>query len=239
MHEASMHAVSSFVTLTYDDAHLSASLNYSDFQRFMYRVRKRFGPTRFFMCGEYGVQNWRPHFHALLFGLTFKDGQVIGTDLYRSRELELLWPYGYSSFGGVSMQSAGYVARYSLKKVTGDAASSHYSRVDSRTGEIVQLVPEFGHMSLKPGIGFEWFKKYWKDVFAARDGVVMPGGHVMPAPRYYWKLLESIDWDRREELELERYLTAGKFAEDTTAARLAVRELCQLAKEKFRKERAL
>jgi len=236
MHEAAMHDVSSFVTLTYDDAHLSASLNYSDFQRFMYRLRKRFGPTRFFMCGEYGSQNWRPHFHALLFGLRFGGAQAIGKDLYRSGELERLWPFGYSSFGDVTFQSAGYVARYSLKKVTGDAAAAHYSRVDIRTGEIVDLVPEFGHMSLKPGIGFNWFQKYWRDVFACRDGIVVRG-RVVPPPKYYWKLLESIDWDRKEELELERYLNAGLFAEDTTPARLATRELCQLAKERFRKER--
>ena len=70
MHEASMHAPSSFVTLTYEESKLPAggALVYEDFQLFMKRVRKKFGPTRFFMCGEYGDENRRPHFHAGLFG---------------------------------------------------------------------------------------------------------------------------------------------------------------------------
>ena len=233
-----MHDVSSFVTLTYDDSHVEPSLKYRDFQRFMYRLRKRFGPTRFFMCGEYGSLNWRPHFHALLFGLGFPDRVLLGGDLYRSPALEKLWPFGFSTIGDVTFQSAGYVARYSLKKVTGDLADRHYSRVDLRTGECVRLVPEFGHMSLKPGIGFGWFQKYWRDVFAARDGCVVRG-RVVPPPKYYWKLLESVDPDRQEELELERYVNAGLFAEDTTPARLATRELCQMSRELSRKERAI
>src|SRR5258708_6987049 len=54
MHEAQMHDTSCFITLTYDDDHYGGpSLNYVDFQQFMYRLRKRLGPTRFYMCGEY------------------------------------------------------------------------------------------------------------------------------------------------------------------------------------------
>ena len=234
-----MYDVSSFVTLTYDDAHLPTTLIYSHFQKFMYRLRKRLGPTRFFMCGEYGDQNLRPHFHALLFGQGFPDRRPCGANLYRSPTLESLWTAGFSSVGDVTFQSAGYVARYSLKKVTGSRAGAHYSAVDVRTGEVVYREPEFGHMSLKPGIGFGWFQKYWRDVFAVRDGVVAPGGRLVPPPKYYFKLLESIDPDRVEELELERYVNAGHFAEDCTPARLVTRELCQLAKERSRAQRCL
>lgn len=95
VHEASMHPVSSFVTLTYDDAHYTPSLNYPDFQRFMYRVRQKFGATRFFCAGEYGSLNDRPHFHALLFGLGFTDLSLIGAKLYRSSTLESLWPFWF------------------------------------------------------------------------------------------------------------------------------------------------
>lgn len=238
MHESQMHDVSSFITLTYDDDHWKPGLVYRDFQRFMYRLRKRLGPTRFFMCGEYGGQTLRPHFHALLFGQGFPDREPLSSTLYRSRTLEDLWRFGFSSVGDVSMQSAGYVARYALKKVSGDRAAAHYERLDTRTGEIVSVVPEFGHMSLKPGIGFSWFAKYWQDVFAARDGVVVKG-RVVPSPRYYCRLLESIDPDRVDELEFERYVKSGLISADTTRERLATRELCALARERSRKERSL
>ena len=69
-HEASLYSVNSFVTLTYDDEHLPGDqcLDHRDFQLFMKRLRKRF-PSRFFMCGEYGGLNGRPHYHSILFGV--------------------------------------------------------------------------------------------------------------------------------------------------------------------------
>ena len=73
MHEASMHMFNSFVTLTYDDDHLPEynSLNYKHFQDFMKRLRKSHNGVRFYMCGEYGEDFSRPHYHALLFNCFF------------------------------------------------------------------------------------------------------------------------------------------------------------------------
>ena len=73
MHEASMHMFNSFVTLTYDDNHLPEynSLNYKHFQDFMKRLRKSNNGVRFYMCGEYGEDFSRPHYHALLFNCFF------------------------------------------------------------------------------------------------------------------------------------------------------------------------
>lgn len=234
VHEAQMHEVNSFVTLTYDDDHLeSPSLRYSDFQAFMRRVRKQLGPTRFFMCGEYGELNWRPHFHAILFGRTFPNDGMVGENVWRSAVLERLWPLGLSSVGNVTSQSAAYVASYSRKKVTGERAAEHYRRVCAATGEVVDLVPEFGRMSLKPGIGYSWFEKYWREVYVARDGVVSAGGRTVPPPRYYDKLLEKVDGDLREFKEFERYVRSADFAADSTPDRLLVRERCAAAKAAF------
>lgn len=232
-----MHKESCFVTLTYDDAHYHPSLNYRDFQLFMYKLRRRLGPTRFFMCGEYGDLNYRPHFHAILFGRSFKrDGVVSGSgecEAYRSSTLEDIWKNGYSSFGGVTYQSAAYVARYALKKITGERADAHYTRIDPFSGEVVKAVPEFAHMSLKPGIGYTWFQKYWKEVYLARDGVVLQGGRTVPSPRYYDQLLVDTCPDLKESKDFERYLKSQDFAADCTVDRLAVREQCAKAKLRF------
>ena len=225
MHESSMHEHSSFVTLTYDVPNCPISLDYRDFQRFMYRLRKQHGPTRFFACGEYGETTRRPHFHALLFGRTWANRDPVGKDLYRSPDLERLWPHGFSSFGAVTYQSAAYVAGYALKKVTGAKAQDHYLTVDWRSGELVELQPEFAHMSLKPGIGYTWFSKYWQEVYGPRDGCVLQGGKLIPAPTYYDRLLSQLDDDRFQELTVERYNKSAIFADDNTPARLAVREI--------------
>lgn len=234
-----MHDVSSFVTLTYDQKNYSPSLDYLDYQRFMYRLRDRFGPTRFFVCGEYGEQTQRPHFHAILFGKTFRSNGQIGKNVYRSEELERLWKNGISSFGECTYESAAYVAGYTLKKITGPPADSHYSRVDLRTGECLRVEPEFGHMSLKPGIGYTWFQKYWKEVYLARDGVVRKGGAVCPPPKYYDKLLLEMDSDLKESIDFKRYISSEKFRADCTIDRLKVREDCALAKRKFLKKESV
>ena len=108
MHEAQMHTQNCFLTLTYDDAHLPSdrSLHYRDFQLFIKRLRKRYPGRRirYYMAGEYGENFGRPHWHACIFGFDFDDKKLwkrtsANSLLYRSKDLELLWPFGYSSIG--------------------------------------------------------------------------------------------------------------------------------------------
>jgi len=226
-----MHLDNCFLTLTYSDSELpkSGSLEYRVFQLFMKRVRKHFHPAtvRFYMCGEYGDMRERPHYHALLFGVDFKDRvywstSPSGEKLYRSPTLEKLWPHGHSLIGNVTFESAAYVARYIMKKVTGDNADAHYSKTDPETGEIVRRLPEFTRMSLKPGVGKGWVDKYRDDVYP-HDYVVVRGKKSRP-PRYYDKALDQVDPEALEAIKFERGLAGRVHADDQTPERLAVRE---------------
>lgn len=230
MHEASLWDASSFVTLTYDDEHLpvQGQLVYKHFQLFMRRLRKARADrkVRFFMCGEYGEKFQRPHFHACLFNVEFPDRELFstagGNRLYTSAELSRLWTDGFASVGELSFDSAAYVARYCMKKVNGKLADDHYRRTDLITGEMVEMEPEFSHMSLKPGIAGEWFDRYWKDV-VVRDEVHVNGTRAKP-PRFYDKRLLVIDADKFDEIAYERYLKSVEFQDDTSPERLRVRE---------------
>lgn len=181
MHEASMHDANCFVTLTYDEEHVpdDGSLVKGDFQRFMKRLRRSVEPrkVRFFHCGEYGEVSRRPHYHALLFGFDFPDkrGWSVrnGLPVWRSADLERLWPLGLSELGSITFESAAYVARYVVKKVTGRAAESWYGGREA----------EYATMSRRPGIGRAWLEKYKCEVYPA-DGVVMRG-RLMKPPRAY------------------------------------------------------
>ncbi|QCQ84779.1 replication initiator protein [Blackfly microvirus SF02] len=229
-HESSLYERSAFATLTYSDEFVptDGSLAYSHYQKFMRRVREKFGPTRFFMCGEYGEDKLRPHFHAGLFGLWPYDAKPwrkgeYGHMNYRSGLLESCWKLGNVEFGILCQQSAAYMARYTFKKVTGDKADVHYEGYDVETGELVHRVPEFCHMSLRPGIGARWFAKYASDVFP-HDRVVMRGVVGKP-PRYYDILLKRSDPVMLEVVQQERIMAAAKLGGvDTTEERLAVRE---------------
>jgi len=229
VHEAQLHDSNAFVTLTYDNEHVPSdgSLRYVDFQRFMRKLRKRFGSVRFYMCGEYGETTFRPHYHALLFGLDLFDKKPIGTTpsgfpLWRSPMLESIWEHGYSSFGDVTFESAAYVSRYVMKKVTGPNADEHYTRVSPHTGEIVKVTPEFTRMSLKPGIGAPWLERFASDVLTC-DQVSLRGRKMKP-PRYYDNKLREQYWQRFEEIDLERFQKAMDMADDNTPERLVVRE---------------
>lgn len=230
VHEAQLHEHNQFVTLTYRDEALphDGSLRYRDFQLFMKRLRRRFRGSRirFFMCGEYGEQLHRPHYHACLFGLELTDKEVWsvrqGVTLYRSPTLDALWEHGFVTVGDVTFESANYVARYVVKKVTGKRAEDHYTRVDLHTGEVSALVPEFVRMSLRPGIAAEWVQKYQSDVYTF--DVVHCRGSQMKPPRYYDKRLREVDDDAAAQIDAERYRKSLLTAEDSTPERLAVRE---------------
>lgn len=236
MHESQVHDASCFVTLTYDDDRLPdrGSLRYRDFQLFMKRLRKKLGiPVRFYMCGEYGELTSRPHFHACLFGCHFGDRRVFkqsgsGFTLYTSELLSSLWTDGFASVAELSFESAAYVARYVMKKVTGDLSDDHYRRTDFDTGEVFWLEPEFARMSLKPGIGFKWFEKYKEDVFE-NDYVIVNGRKVKP-PKYYDRLLTVFDAESAEFMELQRYQRLMSTDFDNSEDRLRAREIVTRAR---------
>lgn len=251
MHEASLYDENCFITLTYDDAHLKcSSLVYADFQMFMRRLRKRFSGSksgvstcsgepsmmrstgiRFYMCGEYGDNFGRPHFHAILFNFNFPDRKYFKTKngfrSYRSAVLEELWPFGHSYIGSATFESAAYIARYCVAKSTGKDAYEHYRRVDAETGELEVKVPEFNRMSLKPGIGMPWVRKYFSDVYPNGD-VVMRGGKKFKAPRAYDRVFEREQPDEWAALQFRRSQRA--VPEENTDSRLSVQEQVLLAK---------
>lgn len=238
IHEAALHEDNCFITLTYDEFHVAPSLVYRDFQLFMKRLRKRAPGVRFFMCGEYGDEGGRPHFHACLFGYRFPD-QVFfmesgaGSRVYTSALLSRLWPLGFTSIGDVTFESAAYVARYVMKKITGDAAAEHYKRVDEDTGEVVDIVPEFCHMSLKPGIGAGWFDKFHTDVYP-RGYCVVNGVRVSP-PKYYDRRYKRFDDDGFADLSMRRDQLARSKYLDNTDERLVVKEVVAEATVSFLK----
>ncbi len=228
MHEASLHADTSFITLTYDDEHVPrfGSLLMDDWQKFFKRLRKRTGKVRFFGCGEYGEQFGRPHYHACLFGQRFADRIPWttrgGHEVFRSPLLESVWTYGQSEVGSLTFESAAYVARYCVKKITGPLAREHYECVDPETGEVGSRLPEFSTMSRRPGIGAGWYDLYSEEVYPS-DEVIVNGFPSKP-PRFYDRLLEASSPEVALEIRNERRRSRSR--EDETPARLAVREVC-------------
>lgn len=228
-----MHELSCFVTLTYSDEHLpeSGSLVKSHFQSFMKRLRKFHGSQiRFFHCGEYGDTTRRPHYHAILFGIDFADKEKHSTNeqgdqIWHSETLNKIWGKGHCWIGSVTAKSAAYVARYIMKKVTGDKASAHYQNLNLATGEIYDLLPEYITMSNRPGIGHSWFEQYAKDVFPS-DTVIVGGKETLP-PKYYLRKLAEQSEKAKARITAKRIRRAKKHSADSTPERLRARLICK------------
>jgi len=230
-HEALSWDQKAFLTLTYNPANLppGGTLYKKHFQDFMKRLRFHYAnrKIRYYMVGEYGAKGDRPHYHAIVYGVDFEEDRVLlkknrGNPLYRSPTLDRLWGHGFASIGNVTFQSASYCARYCLKKITGEQAKTHYQRVDTETGEIYQVLPEYNNMSLKPGIGQGFFEEYSEDIFP-HDYCILEGKKVR-TPRYYDRLLEKENPALLEKVKLARKRNAKKQAANSTPERLAVRE---------------
>lgn len=212
------------MTLTYEDA--PDSLVPRDLQLFFKRLRKFFAGERisYFACGEYGEQLGRPHYHALLFGVEFPDkrARYRGSDLYTSRTLDRLWGLGACMIGAVTFESAAYVARYCVKKITGDQALEHYQGRE----------PEFVRMSTRPGIGQAWFERYGQEL-EHNDSVVMRGREMKP-PKYYDKKRDQVLM-RLERFRRKAQASTRRARANASPERLTVRERVTRARLSLRR----
>lgn len=262
--ELEYHDSAYFVTLTYDDAHLplrpyadpstgeasatAATLMKSDFQKFMKRLRKAFpdDTIRFFACGEYGPSTFRPHYHAIIFGLHLPDLVVAGQNArgdkyYSSALLQRCWsllvskkgykkgqtsitpladpnwePLGFVTIGDVTWETCAYTARYITKKLSGPQAQ-FYSDFN--------IDPPFSLMSLKPGIGHQWYVDHPDCMDYEYISVKTPtGGRKFKPPRYYDKLYDVEYPEKLASLKATRQ----RMAEQAKLAKLSQTSLSYL-----------
>lgn len=187
-----------FITLTYDDENLIygkiPTLYHPHFIEFRDRLRSyiryHYGKDvkiKYYMCGEYGTKNFRPHYHAIITGFDFPDKvleyQRNGYNHYQSELLTKLWRKGRTEVDDVTFDTCAYVARYITKKIYGDTAEDYYDGFQ----------PEYSTCS--KGIAYEWFKKYKSDIYNTDIMLIYRHGKPfkMRPPRYFDYKLEQDD----------------------------------------------
>lgn len=221
MHEAKVTEENMFITLTYDDDSmpwvcdevglLRRTLSKRDIQNFLKRLRKMVAPKRirYLISGEYGETFGRPHYHGIIFGHEFADKKLLrnGTNkLYTSDQLQEAWGNGFSNFGGVTFDSANYVAKYVLKKIKGDKEAEHYGGREK----------EFMLMSRVPPIGSSWLERFGTDVYPS-DQVIVRGRDTRP-PRAYDKWYEKNNPEGYAALKERRKRDAERLNEYVTGS---------------------
>lgn len=225
-----MHPQNSMVNLTYDNEHLpkNYSVSKTELQLFLKRLRKSLEPQkiRYFACGEYGDQTLRPHYHLLIFNyrptdLKYYKTSKSGHPIFTSESLSKIWTYGHADLGSVTYQSAGYIARYAMKKLSGEneRTADYYTRQHPLTGTFHTVEPEFCLSSRRPGLGSTWFDKFKSDCFPA-DYIIVDGKR-HPVPTYYSKKLEE---EEAKPFKRARKAQQVKDKANSTPERLKVRE---------------
>lgn len=197
----------SFITLTYDDAHLGdGELNHSDWSQFVKNFRqkfcqasycdisvprsyKKFGKIRSIthkkikqvMCGEYGDTFGRKHFHAIIFNHQFTDREFTGEYSKKGNPI-------YTSPSLREVWSKGLVqvseVNFDLALYVAAYVTDH---IDDPGASHGRQKPQYGRFG--KGIGEEWIRRYYKDVLVS--GKVSTLEATYPVPRYFLKKIEQ------------------------------------------------
>jgi len=255
-HESQLHDDNCYLTLTFSEDGLALrelqrgthplDLDIKDWQSFAKRLRKQTGPFRFFQVGEYGDENLRPHYHAVIFGQAWREGAERWTDekghpKWTHPIIEKCWPYGFHEIGEATPETLEYVAKYVQKKLFGKRLQAALERTDLQTGECVTVRPETASMSrggrTGKGLGHGWWTQYKSDVFP--DDFVVLNGKTVPTPRYYAKQLAEEDENAWNEISAKRKEKAETRKEDNTPERREVRAKVTDSKIKLQKGREL
>lgn len=179
----------------------------SDVQKFLKRLRrhlqyipksakKREGrdhvekSIRYFAVGEYGGKTARPHYHLLIFG--WKPSDLIfhsmrkGNVVYRSKQVEKLWTFGFSTVQPCGVGVSRYCSRYVTKKFVNDSKDFEPFK-DS-------YFPEFILQSIKHGgIGAPWFDRHFEEIISRGYVNYRQGANFIKAsiPSYYLRRLRK------------------------------------------------
>lgn len=191
-----------FITLTYDDEHICNlphstsydlyALEYNDMSDFIKKLRNkfRFCNIDYYYSGEYGDQQFRPHFHLIVYNLPLDDLEYWKTNdngdpIYTSEFVHGLWQKGICSVSPYNWRTAAYTARYVEKKRDGRLMCEY---------EAVGLTPEKCRCSRRPGIAHDFYMEHYKDIWKNNgmnvDRSVNSKGH-LGIPRYFRKLAEN------------------------------------------------
>lgn len=207
-----------FITLTYKPGTTpkNKTLVSEDLSDFFKALRQNLKgrKIKYYACGEYGDRDeksgavegtpeWeigqRPHYHAIVFGLTssLEDRIAVFNAWKRAEEFQWFGNNWKECCGTVTKDSCSYVAGYCQKKLFGDIADEEYFSKGR--------IPPFQHQS--NGIGEDYFLEHLEEF--KRDGFILFQGVKHPIPET-WKKKFNLSFDEQKnefyQKEKEEYL---------------------------------
>lgn len=171
-----------------------ATLSKRDAQLFMKRLRKEFGnvSVRFYLAGEYGDKNYRPHLHCILFGIDIDSiGDCVlhgynglNQPYYISKRMYKVWRNGNVLVCPVSWNTCAYVSRYVTKKINGMLFDEKYA--------FRNVIQEFALMSRNPGLGYDYLRLHPNCLdYSSINLTTSEGGKKIEIPQYYLRIINN------------------------------------------------
>jgi hypothetical protein len=190
---------------------------------------------RYFMCGEYGGDTNRPHYHIALYNIPneYVRTNPINGKLY-SNVLEEVWNKGLIDIGKLERGSAHYMTKY------------HMFPQDPSWHESDKRVKPYAVMSRNPGIGINFIDENIRDYFVGSSVgyYTFKNGDKVPLGRYYKDKLDEIFESEKEVRKIKEKLKSyanekeeirinsfGSFGDQLEAERDEIRE----ANRKFKR----
>lgn len=201
LHEMQQSTSAAFLTLTYDDEHLTygdehPTLVKRDFQLFMKRLRKAQSKLTndkivYYACGEYGARTYRPHYHAIVFNLH--------PSLMLDAPVSNIWKMGHCRFDDCNIKTIQYVTKYVMK--------AGREPLNGKEREFSLMSKGIGKNFLTPQM-----KKYYQE--NQIPYVVWKDGQKLSMPRYYKEKIFDEETLRRFGREALQQITPKPL--DTT-----------------------
>lgn len=150
-YEAESQKKKCFITLTYEENPII--LVKKDLQDFFKRLRRMFdyhkigGKIRYFASGEYGEMNYRPHFHAIIYGWEDENAEYLTLNkknkiVMQSKIIQEAWGLGRTSYQSFSNYEAPYIALY-------NTAQEDFKRAYKMTLKKVRQMEEYAKTSIR------------------------------------------------------------------------------------------
>ena len=198
-----------FITFTYSDEKIPE--NYSLYKPHMTKAiklirKKQHEKMRYFQNGEYGLRTQRPHHHMAAFNMCLDDLELYREHPYKtytSEKLSKCWPHGHVEINRLTIETCIYISQHDAKKILMDIPHHELTILDPETGEYINdRVKEYATSSNRPGIGYEYFRRYHDEIYNT-DSIVINGTEFI-VPLYFDNLLKEMDPERFEEVRLKR-----------------------------------
>ena len=149
IHELDYYKDTCFITLTFEDENIKwvhdldrtttfirpqvSTIDKTHLQNFFKRLRKNYGTGfKYFAIGDYGEDNFRPHYHIILLGISqnWVGFKFIKSVYSKGKKINLYevdqWTNGYVHVGTVTPYSVRYVTDYLTRKLYGTLAQGIY-----------------------------------------------------------------------------------------------------------------